>query len=721
LFVVVAVVWYAFVNAAPAAAQGTPPYLDPSQSIDKRVDDLIARMTIEEKALSLYHNANAIPRLQIPRWGGWNQCLHGVWSQNNTTLFPVSIALAATWDPDLVHAVADAISDEARALYNIGAQGTPKRGTHGLVYRAPVINISRDPRWGRIQECYGEDPFLCSRIAVAYVKGLQGDHPKYLKIASTLKHFAINNQETGRFSYIAQVPERMMHEYWLPHFKAAVVEGKTTSLMAAYNGINDAACAVNKTLLTDILRGQWGFEGFVVSDLGGIGRLMTDHKITMSAEEAVAKALLAGCDYDDEQYRDAIPGAVKKGLVSEKVVDKALARVFKVAFRLGAFDPKDMVPFHKISKDVIESAKHRALSLKSAHESMVLMKNADNFLPLDKTKLKKVAVIGPAAEKPTYGNYFGVTSRKINPLTGIKNALGKNVEVLYAQGCDFTTGKGGMAAADIPAAVKAAQAADVAFLFLGTNGVIEAEGRDRKDITLPLQQQQLLEAVVKANPKTVVVLMSAGPLAVQWAKDNAPAIMQAWYAGSEGGTAIADVLFGNVNPGGRLPWTMYKSLKDIPAQTEYDVTKGYTYLYFTGEPVYPFGHGLSYTEFSYSNLALSAKSMPADGKIEISVTVRNTGSREGDEVAQLYVHEVKSSVKRPIKELRGFQRVNLKSGEEKKVTFLLPAEQLAFYDVNVKGFRVEPGMFTVMVGGSSANIRAQGQVEVTGGKEEEWM
>jgi beta-glucosidase len=709
----------ALLSSGTAGAHDTPPYLDPAQPLEKRVADLIGRMTLDEKAECLFHNSKGVPRLKIPAWGGWNQSLHGVYSNQVTTLFPVPIAQAATWDPDLVHTLTSAIADEARALHHSGGKGM--RGQAGLVYRAPVINISRDPRWGRIQECFGEDPFLCGRITVAYVKGLQGDHPKYLKVAATLKHFAVNNQETGRFSFLAPVPERMLHEYWLPHFKDGVVEGKVCSLMAAYNGINGDPCAVNKVLLTDILRTQWGFEGFVVSDLGGIGHLIKSHKITQSKEEAVARALLAGCDYDDEEYRDGIPGAVKKGLVAEKVVDQALTRVFKVAFRLGAFDPPEMVPFSKTPADVIHSAKHRELSLQVSRESMVLLSNKDRFLPLDRTKLKKVAVIGPAAARPEYGNYYlGQPKQKlVHPIDGIKAKLGKDVEVLYAKGSEFlppAKGKLEDPKIGLKAAEEAARAAEVVFLCLGTVPAIEAEGRDRKELGLPKLQQDLLDTVVKANPKTVVILFNAGPLSVKWARDNAPAMLQAWYPGEEGGTALADILFGDVNPAGRLPYTIFESLKDIPPQTEYDVTKGFTYLYFTGTPIFPFGHGLSYTQFAYSDLKLSAPRMAADGKVEVSVTVKNTGDRAGDEVVQLYVHQVKSSVKRPLKELRGFRRVSLKPGETKTVTLPLPAEKLAYWDVERHGFVVEPGVFDVMVGNSSADIRVRGQVEVVAGK-----
>jgi beta-glucosidase len=693
---------------AGRAASETAPYLDPAQPLDKRVEDLISRMTLEEKAMALFHNAPANERLRIPAWGGWNQCLHGVWSKQPTTLFPVSIAIAATWNPELVHSVADAISDEARALYNIGAGGP--RGKHGLVYRAPVINISRDPRWGRIQECYGEDPFLTSRIGVAYVKGLQGDHPRYLKVASTLKHFAVNNQERGRTRLSAEVPERMLHEYWLPHFKACVVEGGARSLMAAYNAINGQPCAVNRLLLTDILRGRWGFDGFVVSDLGGIDKLVRDHRITTKPEEAVARALPAGCDYDDEQFRDAIPVAVREGLLSEEIVDGALRRVLPVAFRLGAFDPPERIPYSKITAEVIDCPAHRELAARTEREAIVLLSNRERFLPLDKTAIKSLAVIGPAADRPEYGNYFGAAPSRVSPLEGLKNKLGGEVEVLYAEGCGIVTpGE----PEEMEKAVETARAADVVVLCLGTNGRVENESRDREKLGLPEVQEGLLKAVCRANSKTVVVLLNAGPLAVTWAKDNAAAILEAWYPGEEGGNAIAEVLLGEYNPGGRLPYTVYKSVDQIPPQSEYDITKGFTYMYFAGEPLFAFGHGLSYTRFEYSDLGLSSEKIPADGGLTVSVDVRNAGDREGDEVVQLYVHDVESRVKRPIRELRGFERIRLKPGEKRRVSFTLKGEQLAFYDVNRHDFVVEPGKFDVMVGGSSADIRLKGQLEVS--------
>lgn len=695
-----------------AAAQPTPPYLDPSVPVDKRVDDLISRMTLEEKAAELDHKCPGIPRLQIPGWGGWNQSLHGIWAKTRvTTLFPVSIAMAATWDPGLVHEETTAISDEGRAMYNIHERGPST--LCGLVYRGPVINISRNPLWGRIQECYGEDPYLTGRIGVAYVKGLQGDDPKYLKLAATLKHYAVNNVEKNRLSLSATVSERMLYEYWLPHFRDCVVEGHVASMMAAYNSVNGTPCIANKLLLTDIPRGQWGFDGFIVCDLTGVRHLVDGHHMTDDMTVAVADALNAGCDYDDAEYRDNIPKAVERNLVTEAVVNQALARVLKVGFRLGAFDPPEMVPFSKIPESVIDSPEHRQLTLKAARESIVLLTNKNKFLPLDKSKLKSVAVIGPAAENPEYGNYYSYNKgqNRISPLSGLKNRLGDAVEIRSAVGCGILPRK--TDEADIAKAVEAAKGADVAIVYVGTNLKVEAEDRDRVDMNLPGEQEQLVEAVYAANPNTVVVLMNAGPLSTKWARDNVPAMLEAWYAGEEGGNAIADVLLGNFNPAGRLPYTVYESAKEVPPNDDYDITHGYTYMYFQGDPVFPFGHGLSYTSFDYGPLTLSNARTSSDGKITLSVDISNTGKQAGDEVVQFYGHQQKCRVKQPIQKLVGFERIHLAPGEKRTVTLELPVNRMAIYDEGTHAFVVEPGIFDAMVGSSSKEIRSKAQYEIT--------
>jgi beta-glucosidase len=695
-------------HGASAQEAARPIYLDPSKPTEQRVSDLIGRMTLEEKAQQLNHLNVGIPRLKVAAWGGWNQTLHGVWSKQPTTLFPAAIAMGATWDPALVHTITNAMSDEARALYNVGADGP--RSKHGLVFRSPVINISRDPRWGRIQEVFSEDPFLTGRMGVAYVKGLQGDDAHYLKVAATVKHFAVNNVETNRQRLSAEVDERNLMEYWLPHWKDAIMEGHAQSVMASYNAINGAPDAINKYLLTDILRGQWKFDGFVTDDLGGVNLLVAAHHITEDPVEATAAAIKAGCDSDDVQYETNIPLAVKRGLLQTADVDRALARVLTVGFRLGAFDPPEMNPYSKIAADVIRSPEHLKMSLQTALESMTLLANRNNFLPLKKESLKSVAVIGPAGDTAfETGNYYGTPARKVGPFQGLKEALGPEVKVEYEQGVGFVE------AADpamIARAVDLAKRSDVAIVFLGTNLRIEAEGRDRRDLNLPGSQEQLLEAVHAANPKTVLVLMNAGPLAVTWANDHLPAILDAWYPGEAGGMAIAQVLLGDYNPGGHLPYTVYANLDGVPPQNEYDVSKGFTYMYFRGVPLYPFGHGLSYTQFKYSNLKLSQTTAAKAGQVTVSFDLQNSGSRAGSEVAQLYVHQAKSNVVQPIKKLRGFQRVTLEAGETKHISFALPASQLSYYDVVTHTFIVSPGIFKVMVGSSSDDIRLKADLQI---------
>jgi beta-glucosidase-like glycosyl hydrolase len=710
------------VNVAGAASE-RPLYQDPAQPVEKRVNDLISRLTLEEKAMLLNHRGTTVERFGI-RSDQWNQCLHGVCWDRPTTMFPISIAMAATWDTKLVHEEATAISDEARAIYNLWHQQPDIKAQHkGLIYRAPVINIGRNPYWGRNEEAYGEDPFLTGRLAVAYVTGLQGDDPKYLKLVSTLKHYAVNNVEKDRQSLSATVSERMLHEYWLPHFRDAIVEGQAQSVMASYNAINGVPSNVNPLLLTDILKKQWGFQGFVVSDLGGVNTMVRGHmQGKMTYEDAVAKSLIAGCDFSDKEFETYIPAAVRQGLLPQERLNDALYRVLRDRFRLGEFDPPEMVPYSRISPSVICSPEHRALALKAAHESIVLLTNQDGFLPLDKNKIRRIAVIGPHADLFTPGGYSGRADNPVAPLQGIKNRVPEGTEVLYAKGCEIARRR---ASRDdkqpvkdedtmIQEAAETAGRADVAIVYVGTANAIEAEGRDRTSLSLPGRQEELVKAVLAANPKTVAVLMNAGPLTVPWIKDHVPAILEAWWNGVEGGNAIADVLFGDYNPAGRLPHTVYASESQVPPQDEYDVTKGFTYMYLPGEPLFAFGHGLSYTTFKYGTLELSEQQIARHGKLTVSVEVANTGQREGDEVVQLYVHEVKPAVTRPIKELRGFERINLKPGETKKVTFTLPTEKLAYYDGSIHGFVVKPGAFEVLAGSSSQDIRTRGRFTVAG-------
>ncbi len=720
-----------------AASAQQPIYLDPSQPIDKRVDDLLPRLKLQEKTSLLSTTAPAIERLKIPVMNGWNQSLHGIVWTKPTTMFPVPISMAATWDPALIHAVAAAIADEGRAVYNLwqsvpGKTEGEDRGQletvtasgerlrhNGLVYRSPVVNMDRDPRWGRIWEAFGEDPLLASRMTVAYVKGTQGDDAKYLKLAATPKHYAVYNQERDRVSSSVTVSERMLREYFLPQFKAAIMEGHAQSIMSSYNAINGMPNAENKMLLTGILRDEWKFDGFVVPDSGAVEDLVTAHRKYKTLEEAAAKTILAGSDLDNGAYARVLPKALEEGLLTEKDIDRALRRVLTVRFRLGEFDPPELVPYSKIGPEVIDSPAHRQLALHLAQESIVLLTNKDNFLPLDKSKIKSIAVIGPFADFAQTGpNYTGLYSKFVKPLQGIKNKVGSGTHVLYARGS-------GMVESDNPEAscaeaVAAAKKAEVVVLFIGTNETTEREGIDRESLGLPAVQLQLVRRVLEANPKTAIVLLNGGPvsLAIGAGRQaprtiDSPAVLDMFWAGEEGGNAVADVLFGDYNPGAKLPYTVYNSVRDIPPMTEYDITKGFTYMYFEGKPQYAFGHGLSYTTFTYSNLASSPAQMAGNGHTTVTVDVRNSGQRAGDEVVQLYVHAAEASVKRPKEQLAAFQRVHLGPGEKKRVTFSLPAERFSFWDTEEKAFAVEPGTFDLLVGSSSDDIRQTAHLQVT--------
>ncbi len=706
-------------SATALCAEPAPPYLDRARTVEERVADLIGRLTLEEKAALLNHKGTTVERFNI-RADQWNQCLNGVKWDRPTTMFPTCIAMAATWNVDLVqHEIAAVLSDEARAIYN-GWHLDPKAaGEHkGLIYRAPVINIERNPYWGRNHEAWGEDPFLTGRMAVAYVRGLQGDDPRYLKLASTLKHYAVNNVETDRTKLNANVSQRMLHEYWLPHFRDAVVEGKAQSLMASYNAINGTPNNINRWLLTDVLKGEWKHEGFVVSDLGGVKTMVTGHEAgKMTYVDAVAKSLMAGCDFSDKEFQENIPAAVREGKLTEARLNDAVSRVLKVRFRLGEFDPFEAVPYSKISPDVIGSAKHRAVALKAAQQSIVLLQNREHFLPLDRNKLKRIAVIGPLADQIITNNYNGKVGMAISALQGIKDRAGAGIEIVYAVGGAVNEPPPKSKPFDKPAelqkAVEIARSADVVLLFIGTNASAEQEGRDRKSLGLSGNQEELAKALFAANPRTLAIQMSAGPLTVPWLKENLPAMLQAWWPGEEGGHAIADVLFGDVNPAGRLPHTVYASAAQVPPIDEYDISKGYTYMYVNGPPLFAFGHGLSYTEFKYTNLRVAPRQIAPGGNVVINFDIENIGQRPGDEVVQFYGHQQQCSVKQPNQKLIGFQRISLNPGEKKTVTLDLPAERMAIYNEAEKRFVVEPGTFDVSAGASSADLRAQATYEVT--------
>ena len=694
----------------------TPVYMDPSAPSEARVDDLISRMTLDEKVGQMMNAAPGIPRLGIPQYDWWNECLHGVGRAGIATVFPQAIGMAATWDRALMRRVATVISDEARAKHHDAL----RHGVHdiytGLTFWSPNINQFRDPRWGRGQETYGEDPYLTARMGVEFVKGLQGDDQKYLKLVATPKHYAVHSgPESERHRFDAQVSERDLRETYLPAFKATITEAKAVSIMGAYNRTNGEPCNASPTLLQKILRDEWGFDGYVVSDCGAIADVYKDHHVVNTPEEAAAISVKAGCDLECGATYRALSKAVRKGLIDEATLDKALRRLFRARIQLGMFDPPEAVPFASIPIDVNDCEAHKQVALQAARESIVLLKNAVNgsgsaFLPLDKSKFKAVAVIGPNADDHNVllGNYNGTPSKSYTPLDGIRMAL-PGAQVTYARGCGIAS----KSTAGFDEAVQAAAKADLAIVCLGLSQQMEGEeGQeegveagvhsfgDRTSIDLPGVQEELLKAIHATGTPVVLVLLNGSAVAVNWADAHVSAILEAWYPGQAGGIALAEVLFGDYNPAGRLPVTFYKSVEQLPPFEDYAMTNR-TYRYFTGEPLYAFGHGLSYTTFAYGNLKLSTAKLQAGSELTVSVDVTNTGARSGDEVAQVYLTDLEGSTPRPLRFLAGFERTFLQPGEKKTLTFTVTPEQMSM--VNAQGlWGVEAGAFGVAVGRQSA-------------------
>jgi len=687
-------------------------YKDTSLSAEERAEDLVSRMTLAEKVSQMIHGAAAIEKLGIPEYNWWNECLHGVARAGVATVFPQAIGMAASWNTDLLGRVADVISTEARAKHHDFARRGDRGIYKGLTYWSPNINIFRDPRWGRGHETYGEDPYLTARMGVAFVKGLQGDDPKYLKLVATPKHYAVHSgPEKDRHHFDAKASEKDMRETYLPAFKATVQEAKAESIMGAYNRTNGEACCASPTLLQKILRDEWGFKGYVVSDCGAIRDIHEHHKLVKTEEEAPALAVRAGCDLNCGMYFPHLVRAVRKKLISEKEIDVALRRLFVARFKLGMFDPDEDVPYAQIPIEVNACEEHRALGLEMARESMVLLKNEDGFLPLSKD-LKTIAVIGPNADdtRVLKGNYYGDAKSVVTPLAGIQNKL-PEARVMSARGCEHVepSEEGFAQAAEV------AKKADVAIICLGLSNEIEGEqgeGRktyyaevgDRREIDLPIVQQRLLEAVYATGTPVVLVLLNGSAVAVNWAQKNVKGILEAWYPGEAGGTAVADVLFGDYNPGGRLPVTFNKSLDQLPPFEDYNMDNR-TYRFFKGEPLYPFGFGLSYTKFKYANLRTGKTKVSLGESADVSVEVENVGRRAGDEVAQLYVTDDEASTRVPVRQLAGFRRIHFEPGEKATVKFTITPEQLSVVDEKGKQ-RQEPGTFTLSVGGCQPGYEA---------------
>jgi len=705
----------------PALAQQTeqPAYKNPQLPVEQRAKDLVSRMTLKEKVSQLGHPADAIARLGVPQYDWWNEGLHGVARAGKATVFPQAIGLAATFDEPLIHQVAEVISTEFRAKYaeTVRPDGSTDQ-YRGLTVWSPNINIFRDPRWGRGQETYGEDPYLTSRLGLAFVTGLQGNDAKYLKTVATPKHFAVHSgPEPTRHSVDVKASKHDMEDTYLPAFRVTVMDGKAESVMCAYNSLNGQPACANDDLLKRHLRDAWKFEGYVVSDCAAIADVFSGHHYAKTIEEAAALSFQAGtdlvCGWPTEgrvQYeKDALENAVIKGLMPETVLDQALVRLFSARFRLGMFDPPSMVPWSKITAAQNDIPEHRQLSLKAARESIVLLKN-NGLLPLKK-EYKTIAVIGPNANDldALVGNYNGTPSKPVTVLAGIKKRF-PNSNVLYAQGTGLIgPATGPNAEMD---AIKAARKADLVIVAMGLSPRIEGEemkvdaegflGGDRTKIDLPAPQQKLLARLHAEGKPIVLVLMGGSAIAANWADENIPAIIDAWYPGGEGGTAIAEALAGDYSPSGRLPVTFYRSLDQLPAFEDYSMARR-TYRYFPGEVLYPFGYGLSYTSFRYTNVAVTPSVVPGDGSVKISVDVENTGNITSDEVVQLYLTH-KGIAGAPLRALQGFKRIHLTPAQKTTVTFQLENRQLSLVDETGKR-RITPGIVEVWTGGGQPDAR----------------
>ena len=826
-------------------------FQNPELPMEIRVNDLINRMTLDEKISQLSYISPGIKRLGVPEYNWWNEALHGVARAGDATVFPQAIGLAATWNPKLINKMADVISTEARAKHHEALRKNDHGQYKGLTFWSPNINIFRDPRWGRGQETYGEDPYLTSQIGIAFVKGLQGDDPKYLKAAACAKHFAVHSgPEHLRHEFDVKVSDRDLWETYLPAFEALVKEANVEAVMCAYNRYDGEACCGSNFLLKDILRDQWGFKGHIVSDCWAITDIYTTHKIVETASEAAALALKSGTDVNCGMSYPKLKEAVEQGLVTADDIDNALRYLLNTRFKLGMFDPPEMVAYAQIPIEKNTAPEHDALALEVAHQSVVLLKNENNILPLSKS-LKKVAVIGPNADDydVLLGNYHGTPVRYSTPLTGIRDILPESAEVNYALGVNYlgekyklepipkeifyyenepglkvsyyknielkdkpylvdrdeqidyrwsygspidnmpvdnfsicwegqikpdesgryylgvsadegfrlyfedelvldvwegrgvkTAGfetdleKGKLYSYKLEyyenhnnaqvmfgwhkpsnnlheVAMKVAGDADAIIFVGGLNARLEGEEMDdhikfegffrgdRTKISLPVAQTALIKELAKLNKPLVLVIMSGSAVSVNWENENIPAIIQAWYPGQAGGTAIADVIFGDYNPAGRLPVTVYKSEDQLPDYDNYDMA-GRTYRYFEGEVLYPFGYGLSYSNFEYSNLQVTPNQFAEGKDISISVDIKNTSQIAGDEVAQIYVTDKQASVPVAVKSLKAFKRIHLDAGQKETVRFTLEPDDFGLYNDNMQRI-IEAGDFEVMVGGNS--------------------
>lgn len=721
--------------AVPALAQYQYPFQNPNLPVEQRVQNVLSLMTLQEKIDFLGTSLN-VPRLGIhasgaalspPGSNGQFEGLHGVtvggpgnWGRKSpggegkwggvstipTTQLPQAVGLGETWDPALIEQAATEEGKEARYIFQSFDRG-------GLIIRAPNADLVRDPRWGRSEESYGEDPFFDGTMAAAFVRGLQGNNPRYWQAASLVKHFMANSNEDNRLGSSSNFDARLLHEYYAVPFRMAVEEGGANALMASYNAVNGVPMTANP-LLKDLVMKQWGFNGMIDSDRGAVTNMVTKHKYYPDMEHAVAGAIHAGVNQILNGYEAPLKDALRDKLVTEADIDQDLAGVFRVLFRLGLLDTPAMVPYSTIKAgDGLapwETEASKELALKVTRESIVLLKNATEkgaspLLPLDAAKLKSIAVVGPRANEVDSDFYGGTPPFAITPLEGIKQKIGDKVAVRYSS--------------DHDEAVAMAKAADVAIVVIGNQPTCgqpfnrcsdPSEGKeaiDRKQISLEPDQEKLIEDVYAANPRMVVVFVSSFPYAINWAEEHAPAIVHMTHSSEEEGAALADVLFGDYNPAGRLVVTWPRDISQLPPMMDYNIRDGRTYMYFKGKPLYAFGFGLSYTRFKYSGMTVSPVRLRANGEVTVKVDVTNVGQRAGDEVVQMYVRHVGSKVERAQEELKGFERVALAAGETKTVEFHLPAKALAYWGAKRNGWIVERDRVDIRVGAASDDIRVQ--------------
>lgn len=695
-----------------------PSYKDTSLPIDVRVNDLVSKMTLPEKISQMTHVSKAIDRLDIPAYNWWNECLHGVGrSGDKVTVFPQAIGMAATFNPEALERTATIISDEARAIYNEALSKGQGTGQYkGLTFWTPNINIFRDPRWGRGQETYGEDPYLTAALGSAMVRGLQGDDPDYLKTSACAKHFAVHSgPEHNRHSFNATASNHDLWDTYLPAFRTLVRDADVSSVMCAYNRLDGQPCCGNDLLMRQILLYEWEFKGYVTSDCWGVSDFYKYHKTHPDSPTSVADAVLHGTDLECGNDYPSLLAAVERGLITEEQIDVSVKRLMKIRFRLGMFDPADKVPYSDIPYSILESPAHQAQALEMARQSMVLLRNNRNILPLSDKRIKKIAILGPNADngETQLGNYNGFPTDNVTILAALKAMPG--VEVIYDAATDFASPlKDGSTTEQILAKIKGA---DLIIFAGGISPRLEGEagdagndnvngfaGGDRSLIELPEVQTAMMKRLKATGIPLVFVSMSGSAIAFPWEAANADAIIQAWYAGQATGTAVTDLIFGRFNPSGRLPVTFYKSTNDLPDFEDYSMANR-TYRYFDGQVLYPFGYGLSFNSYQYSNLTVPAEAAIGDS-LTVSVTVQNRGRRSGDEVVQLYTSHRGMAAEAPICALKGVQRVSLEAGEKRVVTFRVSPQELGFVDSD--GVWAErPGAVKIFVGGRTPNAAAE--------------